>query len=37
MQFSFATAAGLFTSVIGFVLLVSANYLSVKIGQRGLF
>ncbi|MGI5878210.1 MAG: ABC transporter permease [Christensenellales bacterium] len=37
MQFSFATAAGLFTSVIGFLLLVSANYLSVKIGQRGLF
>lgn len=37
MQYSFATAAGLFTSVIGFVLLISANTLSVKIGQRGLF
>lgn len=37
MQYSFATAAGLFTSVIGFLLLISANFLSVKIGQRGLF
>ncbi len=37
MQYSFATAAGLFKSVIGFTFLVSANALAKRLGERGIF
>jgi putative aldouronate transport system permease protein len=33
MKFSYTTAVGLFQSVVGFVLLISANYLSRKVGS----
>lgn len=37
LRFSYATAVGLFKSVIAFILLVSANYTSKKINGRALF
>lgn len=37
MRFSYATAVGLFKSVIAFILLFSANYASKKINDRTLF
>ena len=37
MRFSYATAVGLFKSVIAVILLVSANFASKKIADRGLF
>ncbi|TBL74549.1 ABC transporter permease [Paenibacillus thalictri] len=37
MQFGLTTAAGLFKSVIGCVLLVAANFLARKMGEDGIF
>lgn len=37
LKFSFTTALGLFQSVVGFVLLVLANYAARKFGDRGVF
>lgn len=37
MRFSYATAVGLFKSVIAVILLLSANYISVKTTDKGLF
>ncbi len=37
MQYSFATAAGLFKSVIGFTFLISANTITKRLGERGIF
>lgn len=37
LRFSYATAVGLFKSVIAFILLVSANYTSKKINGKALF
>lgn len=37
MRFSYATAVGLFKSVIAVILLLSANFASKKITDRGLF
>jgi putative aldouronate transport system permease protein len=36
-QFSFSTAAGLFKSVVGLVLVVGANKLAKKLGQDGIY
>lgn len=36
-RFSYAAAAGLFTGVINFILLLGANYLSNKAGETALF
>ncbi len=36
-NYSFGTAVGLFTSVIGFILLVIANMISKKIGEDGIW
>ncbi len=36
-RFSFATTVGLFTSVISLIFLLSANYLSKKVGESSLF
>jgi putative aldouronate transport system permease protein len=36
-DFSFATAVGLFTSVIGMTLLVLANYCAKKVGEDGIW
>lgn len=37
MQFGFTTAVGLFKNVIGFAMLLSANYIVKKCGQQGIF
>ncbi|ANE48749.1 protein lplB [Paenibacillus swuensis] len=37
MQYSFTTAVGLFKNLVGFLMLLSANYLVKKSGQEGLF
>jgi putative aldouronate transport system permease protein len=37
LDFSYATAIGLFRSVIGLVLVVGANYLAKKMGHEGLW
>lgn len=37
MQYSFTTAVGLFKNVIGFALVLGANYVIKKSGQEGLF
>ena len=37
MKYSFPTAAGLFTSVIGIILLLSANAVAHRLGERGLW
>ena len=37
MKYSFTTAAGLFTSVIGIILLLSANAVAHRLGERGLW
>ncbi len=36
-NFSLATAAGMFKTVISFIFLVTANSLSKKLGQGGLY
>ncbi|WP_213581827.1 sugar ABC transporter permease [Paenibacillus sp. J2TS4] len=36
-QFSFSTAVGLFKSLIGFILVVAANYGAKKIGEEGVY
>lgn len=36
-NFSFATAAGIFKTVVSFILLFSANYLAKRLGQARLF
>ena len=37
LQFSLTTAVGLFQSVVGVIFLLTANWLSRKLGERGLF
>ncbi|SDD51132.1 putative aldouronate transport system permease protein [Paenibacillus sp. UNCCL117] len=36
-DFSFGTAVGLFKSVVGFILILSANWLAKKFGDEGVF
>ena len=36
-QFSYSTAVGLFKSVVGFVLVISANYFAKKMGEEGVY
>jgi putative aldouronate transport system permease protein len=36
-QFSYSTAVGLFKSVVGFILVVSANQLAKKFGEEGVY
>ncbi|MFC3769183.1 hypothetical protein ACFOSW_10860 [Paenibacillus sp. GCM10012303] len=36
-EFSFTTAAGLFKSVIGLILIIFANQLSKKFGEEGVY
>ena len=35
-RFDFAAAIGLFQSVIGIVLILSANYIAKKLGEEGI-
>ncbi|AIQ68284.1 ABC transporter permease [Paenibacillus graminis] len=37
MDYSFSTAVGLFNSVVGFILIVSGNYISRKLLKRGIW
>lgn len=37
MDYSFSTAVGLFNSVVGFILVISGNYLSKKFLSRGIW
>ncbi|MDF2925361.1 MAG: protein lplB [Paenibacillaceae bacterium] len=37
MDYSFSTAVGLFNSVVGFILVVSGNYISKKLVSRGIW
>jgi putative aldouronate transport system permease protein len=37
MQYSYTTAVGLFQSIIGMILIVTANYFSRKFGERSLW
>jgi len=37
MQYSYTTAVGLFQSVIGMILIITANYFSRKFGERSLW
>jgi putative aldouronate transport system permease protein len=37
MKYSYATALGLFTSLVGFMLLTSTNYVIDRLGYRALF
>jgi len=37
MDYSFSTAVGLFNSVVGFILVVSGNYLSRRLLNRGIW
>lgn len=37
MDYSFSTAVGLFNSVVGFILIVSGNYISRKLLNRGIW
>lgn len=37
MDYSFSTAVGLFNSVVGFILVVSGNYVSKKLVKRGIW
>ncbi|MNC64674.1 putative multiple-sugar transport system permease YteP [compost metagenome] len=37
MDYSFSTAVGLFNSVVGFILVISGNYLSKKVMNRGIW
>lgn len=37
MDYSFSTAVGLFNSVVGFILIISGNYLSRKLLNRGIW
>jgi putative aldouronate transport system permease protein len=36
-QFSYSTAVGLFKSVVGLILVVTANYLAKKFGEEGVY
>lgn len=36
-QFSFSTAVGLFKSVIGFILVITANKLAKRFGEEGVY
>ncbi|GIP34292.1 sugar ABC transporter permease [Paenibacillus sp. J2TS4] len=36
-DYSFATAVGLFKGAVGFILVVSANYLAKKFGEEGIY
>jgi len=36
-NFSFATAVGLFKSVVGFILIMSVNYIARKTSENALF
>ena len=37
LQFSLTTAVGLFQSVIGVILILGANFISRKLGERGIW
>ncbi|TDF98053.1 ABC transporter permease [Paenibacillus piri] len=37
MQYSFTTAVGLFKNVVGFIMILTANYCVKKAGEEGLF
>ncbi len=37
LQFSLTTAVGLFQSVVGVLFLLMANWLSRKLGERGIW
>lgn len=37
MKYSYTTAAGFFASVIGFILMVGANYFAKKLGERAIW
>lgn len=37
MDYSFSTAVGLFNSVVGFILVISGNYISKKLLNRGIW
>ncbi|WP_408637877.1 MULTISPECIES: ABC transporter permease [Paenibacillus] len=37
MDYSFSTAVGLFNSVVGFILIISGNYISRKLLKRGIW
>jgi len=36
-QYSFSTAVGLFKSLIGLILVVTANHLAKKFGEEGIY
>ncbi|MNP68338.1 putative multiple-sugar transport system permease YteP [compost metagenome] len=36
-NFSFTTAVGLLKGVVGMVLIVSANYLARRVGEKGIY
>ena len=36
-RYSYSTAVGLFQSVVGFILIISSNYVSRKLGENSLF
>lgn len=36
-QFSYSTAVGLFKSIVGFVLVLTSNYFSKKLGEDGIY
>jgi putative aldouronate transport system permease protein len=36
-DFSFATAVGLFKSVIGFLMIITANFFAKRLGEKGIF
>ncbi|MNC24922.1 putative multiple-sugar transport system permease YteP [compost metagenome] len=37
MDYSFSTAVGLFNSVVGFILIISGNFISRKLLKRGIW
>jgi putative aldouronate transport system permease protein len=37
MQFTIATAVGLFQSVVGLVFLLSTNFIADKVGEQGIW
>jgi putative aldouronate transport system permease protein len=36
-RFSYSTAVGLFKSIIGFILVISANTIAKKFGEEGVY
>jgi putative aldouronate transport system permease protein len=36
-DFSFATAVGLFKSVVGFLMIITANFFAKRLGEKGIF